>query len=67
MTSKGKGKKIKIYKCFQWPGSGAYFHYLHHKHFDCNYGGAIIPLDILFGTFASCKFYQCTFNNRRAA
>merc|ERR1712008_51500 len=21
---------------FQWPGSGDYFHNLHHRHFDCN-------------------------------
>ena len=24
---------------FQWPGQGSYFHQLHHKHFDGNYGG----------------------------
>lgn len=29
-----------------------YFHYLHHKHFECNYGGdGFIPLDRWFGTF----------------
>ena len=31
--------------------SGSYFHYLHHKNFECNYGGAIAPLDQMFGTF----------------
>jgi sterol desaturase/sphingolipid hydroxylase (fatty acid hydroxylase superfamily) len=32
------------------PG-GAYHHYLHHRYFDCNYGGATIPFDKLFRTF----------------
>jgi len=40
---------------FQWPGSGSYFHELHHLHFDGNYGGMHVPLDWLFGTFISCK------------
>jgi len=40
---------------FQWPGSGDYFHLLHHKHFDCNYGWPGTGLDWLFGTFAGCK------------
>lgn len=31
--------------------SNNYFHYLHHKHFECNYGSTIAPLDQLFGTF----------------
>lgn len=31
--------------------SGSYFHYLHHKYFECNYGGAIAPMDQMFGTF----------------
>ena len=31
--------------------SNNYFHYLHHKHFECNYGSTIVPLDQLFGTF----------------
>ncbi len=30
---------------------GSYFHYLHHRHFDCNYGEATIPLDKWFGSF----------------
>mmetsp|Transcript_15181 Transcript_15181/g.23014 ORF Transcript_15181/g.23014 Transcript_15181/m.23014 type:complete len:348 (+) Transcript_15181:38-1081(+) len=36
---------------FQWPGSGDYFHQLHHLHFDCNYGAGHVPLDWWFGTF----------------
>lgn len=30
---------------------GSYFHYLHHKYFECNYGGSLAPLDKVFGTF----------------
>ena len=26
----------------QWPGSGDYFHHLHNKHFDWNYGAALL-------------------------
>jgi len=40
---------------FQWPGSGDYFHMLHHKHFDCNYGAMHVPLDYFFGTYAGSK------------
>ena len=25
--------------------SGDYFHYLHHRYFDCNYGTTTVPLD----------------------
>ena len=31
--------------------SNSYFHYLHHRYFECNYGGTIAPLDSIFGTF----------------
>ena len=31
--------------------SGNYFHYLHHRYFECNYGGSVAPLDKWFGTF----------------
>ena len=31
--------------------SHAYAHYLHHKHFEVNYGDALIPLDRWFGTW----------------
>jgi lathosterol oxidase len=40
---------------FQWPGSGDFFHLLHHQYFDCNYGTPIVPLDYYLGTFVSCK------------
>jgi len=40
---------------FEWPGSGDYFHQLHHKHFDCNYGAMHVPMDWLFGTYAGSK------------
>ena len=28
-----------------------FFHYLHHRYFECNYGSTIFPADRLFGTF----------------
>lgn len=31
--------------------SNNFFHYLHHKHFECNYGSTIAPMDQIFGTF----------------
>jgi sterol desaturase/sphingolipid hydroxylase (fatty acid hydroxylase superfamily) len=31
--------------------TGSYFHYLHHRYFECNYGEATLPLDQMFGTF----------------
>ena len=31
--------------------TGSYFHWLHHRYFECNYGEAGIPLDRWFGTF----------------
>ena len=31
--------------------AGAHFHYLHHKYFECNYGGSLLPLDKMLGTF----------------
>lgn len=40
---------------FQFPGTGDYFHFLHHSHFDCNYGTTIVPLDKWFGTFIGKK------------
>ena len=30
---------------------GSWFHYQHHKSFECNYGGSLVPLDKWFGTF----------------
>ncbi|MBT4490208.1 MAG: sterol desaturase family protein [Rhodospirillaceae bacterium] len=38
------GKKLTL-------DGGSPFHYLHHKYFECNYGGSLTPLDGLFGTF----------------
>ena len=40
---------------FQWPGSGDYFHQLHHMHFECNYGAMHFPMDKWLGTFAAGK------------
>jgi sterol desaturase/sphingolipid hydroxylase (fatty acid hydroxylase superfamily) len=34
----------------KWP-TGSYFHYLHHRYFECNYGDSGIPLDKWFGSF----------------
>lgn len=31
--------------------SNNHFHYLHHRHFECNYGSTLAPMDQLFGTF----------------
>ncbi|MER8401449.1 sterol desaturase family protein [Mesorhizobium sp. M1348] len=30
---------------------GDFFHQLHHRYFECNYGGTEVPLDAWFGTF----------------
>ena len=38
------GSKLEI-------DAGAHFHYLHHKYFECNYGGSLLPMDKVFGTF----------------
>merc|ERR1711920_226327 len=38
---------------FQWPGSGDYFHLLHHANFDCNYGAPHVPIDKWLGTYVS--------------
>jgi len=40
---------------FQWPGSGDYFHQLHHANFDCNYGAMHVPIDYWLGTYAGNK------------
>jgi sterol desaturase/sphingolipid hydroxylase (fatty acid hydroxylase superfamily) len=31
--------------------TGSYFHYLHHRYFECNYGESTLPFDKWFGTF----------------
>lgn len=38
---------------FVFPGTGDYYHSIHHFMFDCNYGTQNIGLDWLFGTFAA--------------
>lgn len=38
---------------FVFPGTGDYFHNIHHFVFDCNYGTQNVGLDYLFGTFAA--------------
>lgn len=43
-------QKLKVGDKFDVDG-GCYFHYLHHKYFECNYGGSLVPLDQWFGTF----------------
>jgi sterol desaturase/sphingolipid hydroxylase (fatty acid hydroxylase superfamily) len=36
--------------------AGSYFHYLHHRFFNCNYGESTLPLDRFFGTFRGRLF-----------
>ncbi len=31
--------------------TGSYFHYLHHRYFECNYGAPVLPFDRWFHTF----------------
>ena len=38
-------------KVFKYLTFGSYFHYLHHRLFECNYGESTIPLDKWFGIF----------------
>lgn len=33
------------------PAGGSHFHYLHHAHFECNYGTPLLPFDKWFGTY----------------
>ena len=42
--------KIEYGKDSLWD-THAYIHYLHHKHFDVNFGDGLIPFDRWFGTF----------------
>ena len=37
------------------PAGGSLFHYLHHAHFECNYGTPMVPLDVWFGTYVSTE------------
>ncbi len=43
-------EKVNVCKGVDF-AAGSYFHYLHHKYFECNYGGSLAPLDKWFGTF----------------
>jgi len=35
--------------------NGSYFHYLHHRYYECNYGESNVPFDKIFGTFYDGK------------
>ena len=43
---------------FESPAGGDYFHYLHHAHFECNYGSSSIPMDYWFGTLETGQKYN---------
>lgn len=40
---------------FDQPAGGSHFHYLHHAHYDCNYGTPMMPFDRWFGTYNDGK------------
>ena len=40
---------------FEFPGTGHYFHHIHHTTFDANFGTENFPFDYLFGTFAATE------------
>ena len=40
---------------FDFPGSGNYYHHIHHTAFDANFGTDNVPIDWLLGTFASTE------------
>ena len=40
---------------FNFPGTGDYFHHIHHVAFDANFGTSNIPIDWLMGTFAATE------------
>ena len=35
----------------RWFNAGDFFHQLHHRHFECNYGTTEMPWDVFFGSF----------------
>ena len=43
---------------FDAPGGGSYFHYLHHAHFECNFGTPMVPFDKVFGTYEDGSKYR---------
>ena len=49
--------------------SAGYFHYLHHKYFECNYGELTSPLDKWFGSFhdGTKKTHEKLFKSNRTA
>lgn len=42
---------------FDAPGGGSRYHYLHHAHFECNYGVPLLNFDKLFGTWVDYGVY----------
>jgi len=44
-------ENIVLKENFKIPRSSDFFHYLHHRYFECNFGGLAIPFDEWFGTF----------------
>ena len=49
--------------------SAGYFHYLHHKYLECNYGELTSPLDKWFGSFhdGTKKTHEKLFKSNRTA
>ncbi len=45
------GFKEIVLKDDKTAGGASYFHYLHHRYFECNYGNEGVPLDKWFGSF----------------
>lgn len=43
-------ERVRVGKNDQSVDIDSYAHYLHHKHFECNYADGILPLDRWFGT-----------------
>jgi len=46
------------------PAGGSLFHYLHHAHFECNYGTPMVPLDVWFGTYVATEKEWCNLCDR---
>jgi len=43
---------------FGEPAGGSYFHYLHHAHYECNFGTPMVPMDKWFGTYEDGLKYR---------
>lgn len=52
---------------FLAPGGDSKYHYLHHAHFECNYGVPLVPADELFGTYLDYDVYKQHGGNFAAA